>query len=221
MWNAFLYYRAKSLFSLRGKDNKEKRMHIYKFLLDHFTDEQRFSITTKISHSVLGRGHLWANILCLFRKQNHKAVSPMVVIFLSFLALLFPLKWFLLLPCLFQHALWMGSFHWTWKPVSCSQIPLLSLAAKKSSCQQWDQNLMRRFSLMKMKWQWLMLSCRQHKKSSSHRWMALGSGWGEDCPQCWEGFELSVLGRLVKHYSSDVMVPRTYSTCELLFRLCL
>ncbi|NXC43757.1 CNDD3 protein, partial [Penelope pileata] len=45
--------RAKSLFSLRGKDNKEKRMHIYKFLLDHFTDEQRFSITTKISHSVL------------------------------------------------------------------------------------------------------------------------------------------------------------------------
>uniref|UniRef100_A0A8C3KXK1 Non-SMC condensin II complex subunit D3 n=1 Tax=Chrysolophus pictus TaxID=9089 RepID=A0A8C3KXK1_CHRPC len=45
--------RAKTLFSLRGKDNKEKRMHIYKFLLDHFTDEQRFSITTKISHSVL------------------------------------------------------------------------------------------------------------------------------------------------------------------------
>ncbi|XP_068772979.1 condensin-2 complex subunit D3 isoform X2 [Struthio camelus] len=45
--------RAKNLFSLRGKDNKEKRMHIYKFLLDHFTDEQRFSITTKISHSIL------------------------------------------------------------------------------------------------------------------------------------------------------------------------
>lgn len=45
--------RAKNLFSLRGKDNKEKRMLIYKFLLDHFTDEQRFSITTKISHSVL------------------------------------------------------------------------------------------------------------------------------------------------------------------------
>ncbi|OXB65770.1 hypothetical protein ASZ78_004446 [Callipepla squamata] len=47
------YNRAKSLFSLRGKDNKEKRMLIYRFLLDHFTDEQRFSITTKISHSVL------------------------------------------------------------------------------------------------------------------------------------------------------------------------
>ncbi|NXI51020.1 CNDD3 protein, partial [Chloroceryle aenea] len=45
--------RAKSLFSLKGKDNKEKRMHIYKFLLDHFTDEQRFIITTKISHSIL------------------------------------------------------------------------------------------------------------------------------------------------------------------------
>ncbi|NXE73530.1 CNDD3 protein, partial [Cochlearius cochlearius] len=45
--------RAKNLFSLKGKDNKEKRMLIYKFLLDHFTDEQRFSLTTKISHSIL------------------------------------------------------------------------------------------------------------------------------------------------------------------------
>ncbi|XP_010281143.1 PREDICTED: condensin-2 complex subunit D3, partial [Phaethon lepturus] len=45
--------RAKNLFSLKGKDNKEKRMRIYRFLLDHFTDEQRFSITTKISHSIL------------------------------------------------------------------------------------------------------------------------------------------------------------------------
>ncbi|NXT01198.1 CNDD3 protein, partial [Jacana jacana] len=45
--------RAKSLFSLKGKDNKEKRMRIYRFLLDHFTDEQRFIITTKISHSIL------------------------------------------------------------------------------------------------------------------------------------------------------------------------
>ncbi|NWR73103.1 CNDD3 protein, partial [Centropus unirufus] len=45
--------RAKNLFSLKGKDNKEKRMQIYTFLLDHFTDEQRFNITTKISHSIL------------------------------------------------------------------------------------------------------------------------------------------------------------------------
>ncbi|KAM6400262.1 condensin-2 complex subunit D3 [Rhynochetos jubatus] len=45
--------RSKNLFSLKGKDNKEKRMCIYRFLLDHFTDEQRFSITTKISHNVL------------------------------------------------------------------------------------------------------------------------------------------------------------------------
>ncbi|NXR04923.1 CNDD3 protein, partial [Sagittarius serpentarius] len=44
---------AKTLFSLKGKDNKAKRMRIYKFLLDHFTDEQRFSITTKISQSIL------------------------------------------------------------------------------------------------------------------------------------------------------------------------
>ncbi|NXC74777.1 CNDD3 protein, partial [Anhinga anhinga] len=45
--------RAKNLFSLKGKDNKEKRMRIYRFLLDHFTDEQRFNITTKISYSIL------------------------------------------------------------------------------------------------------------------------------------------------------------------------
>ncbi|XP_039577670.1 condensin-2 complex subunit D3 isoform X3 [Passer montanus] len=45
--------RAKQLFSLKGKENREKRMRIYTFLLDHFTDEQRFSITTKISHSIL------------------------------------------------------------------------------------------------------------------------------------------------------------------------
>ncbi|NWI40080.1 CNDD3 protein, partial [Picathartes gymnocephalus] len=45
--------RAKQLFSLKGKDNREKRMRIYTFLLNHFTDEQRFNITTKISHNIL------------------------------------------------------------------------------------------------------------------------------------------------------------------------
>ncbi|KAM3922202.1 condensin-2 complex subunit D3 [Leptodactylus fuscus] len=45
--------RERKLFSLKGKDNKEKRMKIYKFLLEHFTDEQRFNLTTKISQNVL------------------------------------------------------------------------------------------------------------------------------------------------------------------------
>ncbi|XP_043850916.1 condensin-2 complex subunit D3 isoform X2 [Dromiciops gliroides] len=45
--------REKQLFSLKGKTNKEKRMRIYKFLLEHFTDEQRFNITSKISLSIL------------------------------------------------------------------------------------------------------------------------------------------------------------------------
>uniref|UniRef100_A0A7M4FS80 Condensin-2 complex subunit D3 n=1 Tax=Crocodylus porosus TaxID=8502 RepID=A0A7M4FS80_CROPO len=45
--------RSKNLFSLRGKHNKGKRMHIYKFLLEHFTDEQRFSITSKINLNIL------------------------------------------------------------------------------------------------------------------------------------------------------------------------
>lgn len=51
-----LRHRAKELFSLKGKDNKEKRMRIYTFLLDHFTDEQRFNITTMISDNILGKG---------------------------------------------------------------------------------------------------------------------------------------------------------------------
>ncbi|XP_062994944.1 condensin-2 complex subunit D3 [Elgaria multicarinata webbii] len=45
--------REKNLFSLKGKAHKEKRMLIYKYLLEHFTDEQRFSITSKISLNVL------------------------------------------------------------------------------------------------------------------------------------------------------------------------
>nr|XP_028564487.1 condensin-2 complex subunit D3 [Podarcis muralis] len=45
--------REKKLFSLKGEANKEKRMEIYKFLLEHFTDEQRFNITTKISLNIL------------------------------------------------------------------------------------------------------------------------------------------------------------------------
>ncbi|KAI5943317.1 Condensin-2 complex subunit D3 [Manis javanica] len=45
--------REKQLFSLKGKMNKEKRMKIYRFLLEHFTDEQRFNITSKICLSIL------------------------------------------------------------------------------------------------------------------------------------------------------------------------
>ncbi|XP_078388058.1 condensin-2 complex subunit D3 isoform X1 [Cetorhinus maximus] len=45
--------REKKLFSLKGNRNREKRMTIYKFLLEHFTDEQRFSITNKIAQNIL------------------------------------------------------------------------------------------------------------------------------------------------------------------------
>ncbi|XP_054985998.1 condensin-2 complex subunit D3 isoform X2 [Sorex araneus] len=45
--------REKRLFSLKGKTNREKRMKIYKFLLEHFTDEQRFNITSKLCLSIL------------------------------------------------------------------------------------------------------------------------------------------------------------------------
>ncbi|XP_030643580.1 condensin-2 complex subunit D3 [Chanos chanos] len=43
----------KARFSLKGPQNQGKRFRIYKFLLKHFTDEQRFNIITKISQDVL------------------------------------------------------------------------------------------------------------------------------------------------------------------------
>ncbi|TSN95726.1 WD repeat-containing protein 19 [Bagarius yarrelli] len=43
----------KSRFSLKGHINQGKRFRIYRFLLKHFTDEQRFNITTRISQDVL------------------------------------------------------------------------------------------------------------------------------------------------------------------------
>uniref|UniRef100_A0A8C5PFA2 Condensin-2 complex subunit D3 n=1 Tax=Leptobrachium leishanense TaxID=445787 RepID=A0A8C5PFA2_9ANUR len=45
--------REKTCFSLKGPKNKEKRMKIYKFLLENFTDEQRFNLTSKLSENVL------------------------------------------------------------------------------------------------------------------------------------------------------------------------
>lgn len=47
--------REKRLFSLKGAKNRERRMRIYKFLLERFTDEQRFNITSRIFESILGR----------------------------------------------------------------------------------------------------------------------------------------------------------------------
>ncbi|XP_061692445.1 condensin-2 complex subunit D3 isoform X2 [Syngnathoides biaculeatus] len=40
-------------FSLKGPQHREKRFRIYRFLLQHFSDAQRFNITNKINQSVL------------------------------------------------------------------------------------------------------------------------------------------------------------------------
>ncbi|XP_010892297.2 condensin-2 complex subunit D3 isoform X3 [Esox lucius] len=40
-------------FSLKGAQNKEKRFRIYRFLLENFTDAQRFNITIKICQNIL------------------------------------------------------------------------------------------------------------------------------------------------------------------------
>nr|XP_057933189.1 condensin-2 complex subunit D3 isoform X3 [Doryrhamphus excisus] len=45
--------RDKVRFSLKGPQHREKRFRIYRFLLRHFTDAQRFNITNKINQSVL------------------------------------------------------------------------------------------------------------------------------------------------------------------------
>ncbi|XP_047460078.1 condensin-2 complex subunit D3 [Mugil cephalus] len=45
--------REKVRFSLKGDQHREKRFRIYRFLLEHFTDAQRFNITNKINQTVL------------------------------------------------------------------------------------------------------------------------------------------------------------------------
>ena len=44
--------REKQLFSLKGAANTEKRQKIYRFMLQHMTDEQRFQLTAKLSQEV-------------------------------------------------------------------------------------------------------------------------------------------------------------------------
>ncbi|XP_008288507.1 condensin-2 complex subunit D3 [Stegastes partitus] len=45
--------REKVQFSLKGAQHRKKRFQIYHFLLEHFTDAQRFNITNKISQTIL------------------------------------------------------------------------------------------------------------------------------------------------------------------------
>ncbi|XP_071370870.1 condensin-2 complex subunit D3, partial [Centroberyx affinis] len=45
--------REKVRFSLKGAQHREKRFRIYRFLLEHFTDAQRFNVTSKMNQSVL------------------------------------------------------------------------------------------------------------------------------------------------------------------------
>lgn len=48
------WFREKVQFSLKGPEHRNKRFQIYRFLLEHFTDAQRFNITNKINQTVLG-----------------------------------------------------------------------------------------------------------------------------------------------------------------------
>ncbi|CAH1786833.1 unnamed protein product, partial [Owenia fusiformis] len=46
--------REKKMFSLKGPENCKKRMMIYKFMLEHMNDEQKFNLTGKICQDILG-----------------------------------------------------------------------------------------------------------------------------------------------------------------------
>lgn len=45
--------KEKGIFSLTGPQHRDKRFRVYRFLLEHFTDAQRFNITNKINQTVL------------------------------------------------------------------------------------------------------------------------------------------------------------------------
>lgn len=55
----FLFFehprRERVHFSLKGEQYREKRFRIYCFLLEHFTDAQRFNVTNKINQTILGK----------------------------------------------------------------------------------------------------------------------------------------------------------------------
>uniref|UniRef100_UPI00358EBBE4 condensin-2 complex subunit D3 isoform X2 n=1 Tax=Myxine glutinosa TaxID=7769 RepID=UPI00358EBBE4 len=46
--------RELKLFTFKGEKHKETRMTIYRFLLNHLTDEQRFKLTTRLCNGTLG-----------------------------------------------------------------------------------------------------------------------------------------------------------------------
>ena len=45
--------REKSLYKLSGKKNKKNRMNLYKFMLEHMSDEYRFQTTHKLCQDIL------------------------------------------------------------------------------------------------------------------------------------------------------------------------
>lgn len=54
----------------------EKRMRIYKFLLEHFTDEQRFNVTSKICLNILGMSGVFEMDVFLKYCVDDSTVGP-------------------------------------------------------------------------------------------------------------------------------------------------
>lgn len=93
--NFLFSFRETARFSLKGPEHRNKRFRIYRFLLEHFTDTQRFNITNKINQTVLGERQ---SICAAFGDLLWDLSSRTKVAFYFSLS---------------QHALQMRSFLWT------------------------------------------------------------------------------------------------------------
>ena len=55
MYNKFAQSdKDRKLFSLEGDKQTKKRLQLYKFMLDHMTDDQKFQMQGKICQEILG-----------------------------------------------------------------------------------------------------------------------------------------------------------------------
>lgn len=82
-----LVCREKVRFSLKGAQHREKRFRIYRFLLENFTDVQRFNVSNKINQTVLGENRV--HVLLSFGFINDDSDVPRSSDLLSWLLMVF------------------------------------------------------------------------------------------------------------------------------------
>ena len=55
--------REREVFSLKGPELRSRRMHIYKFMLEHMPDDQRFQMSHKLCQDILGENSLLGHMM--------------------------------------------------------------------------------------------------------------------------------------------------------------